>query len=133
MEAALSSSSHIKTRYLTNPYFYFFAQVVIVFLLYSVLGALDLMYENDSSGLESNREYSYLMFMDRRNALKMAAIASAASFVQPNVWAHQQKRETFKLDYASHFGMFRNSAPGGLLDELQFMYDQGFRYSGLPL
>lgn len=33
----------------------------------------------------------------------------------------------FTLHYAPHFGMFKASAPGGLLDELQFAYDQGFR------
>ncbi len=33
---------------------------------------------------------------------------------------------SFKLKYAPHFGMFKNHAPGGVEDELQFMADQGF-------
>lgn len=33
----------------------------------------------------------------------------------------------FKLKYAPHFGMFRNHAGGDPIDELKFMYDQGFR------
>jgi hydroxypyruvate isomerase len=33
----------------------------------------------------------------------------------------------FKLDFAPHFGMFKQHAPGGLADELRFMADQGFR------
>ena len=39
--------------------------------------------------------------------------------------AAQQHR--FKLDYAPHFGMFRNSASEELLDQIRFMHDQGFR------
>ena len=33
----------------------------------------------------------------------------------------------FRLKYAPHFGMFRNHAPGGPLDELKFIADVGFR------
>lgn len=33
----------------------------------------------------------------------------------------------FKMDFAPHFGMFKNHAPGGFVDELKFMADQGFR------
>jgi len=33
----------------------------------------------------------------------------------------------FTLKYAPHFRMFRHSAPGGLLDELRFAHDHGFR------
>ena len=32
----------------------------------------------------------------------------------------------FKLDYAPHFGMFRQSAGDDLVDQLRFMADQGF-------
>jgi len=38
-----------------------------------------------------------------------------------------EKRAPFTLRYAPHFGMFRKSAPGGVVDELQFAYDEGFR------
>jgi hydroxypyruvate isomerase len=34
---------------------------------------------------------------------------------------------TFNMDFAPHFGMFKNSASGGIFDELRFMADQGFR------
>lgn len=37
------------------------------------------------------------------------------------------KAPTFNMDFAPHFGMFRNHAPGGIIDELKFMADQGFR------
>jgi hydroxypyruvate isomerase len=33
---------------------------------------------------------------------------------------------TFKLKYAPHFGMFKNSAGEDLIDQLKFMADQGF-------
>ena len=39
----------------------------------------------------------------------------------------QDSSDPFKLKYAPHFGTFSNSAPGGLLDELQFAFDHGFR------
>ena len=34
---------------------------------------------------------------------------------------------TFKLNYAPHFGMFKNSAGEDLIDQLKFIADQGFR------
>jgi len=37
------------------------------------------------------------------------------------------QRRTFQLDYAPHFGMFRNSAGEDRLDQIRFMHDQGFR------
>lgn len=39
----------------------------------------------------------------------------------------QDSSNPFTLRYAPHFGTFSNSAPGGLLDELQFAFDHGFR------
>lgn len=38
-----------------------------------------------------------------------------------------QKGKTFNLNYAPHEGMFSNSAGKNFLDQIQFMYDQGFR------
>ncbi|WP_316822499.1 hydroxypyruvate isomerase family protein [Pedobacter gandavensis] len=35
--------------------------------------------------------------------------------------------KTFNLDYAPHQGMFANSAGKDFLDQIRFMYDQGFR------
>lgn len=37
------------------------------------------------------------------------------------------KDKTFNLDYAPHEGMFANSAGKNFLDQIQFMYDHGFR------
>lgn len=38
----------------------------------------------------------------------------------------EQSEPGFTLNYAPHFGMFRRSAPGGEIDELEFAADQGF-------
>jgi hydroxypyruvate isomerase len=71
--------------------------------------------------------------MQRRSFLKSSAVATgalvtggmahafAASATMPAADKHQ-----FKLKYAPHFGMFKNSAGGDLLDQLQFMADAGF-------
>lgn len=42
-------------------------------------------------------------------------------------FAEERRASVFNMDFAPHFGMFRNSAPGGIVDELKFMADQGFR------
>lgn len=42
-------------------------------------------------------------------------------------FAGNKAAPTFNMDFAPHFGMFKNSAPGGIVDELKFMADQGFR------
>lgn len=34
---------------------------------------------------------------------------------------------TFNMDFAPHFGMFKNSAGDNIIDQLKFMADQGFR------
>ena len=71
--------------------------------------------------------------MQRRSFLKSSAVAtgalvtggmahaSAASASSAAAAKHQ-----FKLKYAPHFGMFKHSAGEDLLDQLQFMADQGF-------
>ncbi len=52
-------------------------------------------------------------------------IASASGTSAGATPGRQQRR--FKLDYAPHFGMFRNSAGEDLLGQLRFMSDEGFR------
>jgi len=64
--------------------------------------------------------------MDRRNFIRSGAAAGAAAAVSSKPAGAQTKR-SFKLKYAPHFGMFRESAGNDLLDQLQFMYDMGFR------
>ena len=69
--------------------------------------------------------------MDRRNFIKKNAIA--ASIAASGLGTHQaisasldKKGEPFNLNYAPHFGMFKNSAGNDLIDQLHFMADQGF-------
>lgn len=54
--------------------------------------------------------------------LSGAGMLSLPSFAKEKVTA-----SPFNLDFAPHFGMFKQHAPGGILDELRFMADQGFR------
>jgi len=66
--------------------------------------------------------------MVRRRELLSGAVASAAvsAVGAPAAEATPQSGKPFQLKYAPHFGMFRNHAPGGPIDELKFMADQGF-------
>lgn len=52
--------------------------------------------------------------------------ASAAPEID-NTIEIQKTGKTFNLDYAPHEGMFAQSAGKSFLDQIQFMYDQGFR------
>lgn len=64
----------------------------------------------------------------KRRAFISGASASAAIGSSVSLSAADKKTSPpFTLDYAPHFKMFQNSAPGGLLDELRFAHDQGFR------
>lgn len=56
----------------------------------------------------------------------IGAIATA-SFAAVSAHAEKVSSGGFSLNYAPHFGMFKSSAPGGTLAELQFAFDQGFR------
>ncbi len=74
--------------------------------------------------------------MKRRDFLAASLAAGAASLATAtqNASAQQQaegpggaaKPRRFKLKYAPHFNMFRNSAGDDLIDQLHFMADQGF-------
>ena len=70
--------------------------------------------------------------MKRRKFLKKNAILAAAPFVTSGLIAKSLSNKIiaerpFQLNYAPHFGMFKNNAGADLLDQIQFMYDQGFR------
>jgi hydroxypyruvate isomerase len=66
--------------------------------------------------------------MQRREFLqKTAGAAASAPFVPSASSVAAAPARTFRLKYAPHFGMFKASAGGGLLDELRFMADAGFR------
>ncbi|AMQ55567.1 hydroxypyruvate isomerase family protein [Algoriphagus sanaruensis] len=70
--------------------------------------------------------------MERRGFIKRmgvgSAFLSAAGALSFPGFAEEIKRAIpFNMDFAPHFGMFRNHAPGGIVEELKFMADQGFR------
>ena len=71
--------------------------------------------------------------MQRRSFLKSSAMASAA--IVSGSMAHASNgsghpnslaKQSFKLKYAPHFGMFKHSAGEDFMDQLQFMADAGF-------
>lgn len=66
--------------------------------------------------------------MDRRKFLGKSLVASAFTAFPFSLQASfNKKKPPFHLNYAPHFGMFKNLAPGGILDELDFMAEHGFR------
>ena len=72
--------------------------------------------------------------MNRREFVKgsaAAAAATAALSVVPDAFARgpapRPAAEKFKLRYAFDAGQFSNHAAGGVVDELKFAADQGFR------
>lgn len=71
--------------------------------------------------------------MQRRTFLKSSTAAAGALITggmahasADSASAPDQAKHQFKLKYAPHFGMFRNSAGEDLLDQIQFMSDVGF-------
>ncbi len=75
--------------------------------------------------------------MERRSFFKKSMIASAgaALFTGNQAFAGKMTRNsekragenTFNLNYAPHFGMFRHHAGEDPIDQLKFIYDVGFR------
>jgi hydroxypyruvate isomerase len=67
--------------------------------------------------------------MRRRQFLQRTAAAAISAPLAAGVSgaAAAAATHTFKLKYAPHFGMFKQSAGGDLLDELRFIADAGFR------
>ncbi len=69
--------------------------------------------------------------MERRGFIKRIGLGSAVLSLTGAATLPSLKSSktapTFNMDFAPHFGMFKNSAPGGIFDELRFMADQGFR------
>lgn len=70
--------------------------------------------------------------MERRGFIKRIGLGSAfvgatGAMSLPAFSKENTAAAPFKMDFAPHFGMFKNHAPGGLVDELKFMADQGFR------
>ncbi|MBC7566404.1 MAG: TIM barrel protein [Pedobacter sp.] len=75
--------------------------------------------------------------MNRMNFLKNSFVASGALVAGSSLAGFAANEEhnsasisaakTFNLDYAPHQGMFGNNAGNSFLDQIQYMYDQGFR------
>ena len=70
--------------------------------------------------------------MKRRQFIKTGLITSSLPFAGSLLWANSLNQKTkkdapFKLLYAPHFGMFTHHSGKDLIDQIQFMYDQGFR------
>ncbi|SMO62320.1 hydroxypyruvate isomerase family protein [Fodinibius sediminis] len=71
--------------------------------------------------------------MDRKNFLRSGMLAGAsvmaASPAALGNTRHREKtkqKDTFNLNYAPHFGMFRHHAGDDLIDQIKFMADAGF-------
>ncbi|HRP58498.1 TIM barrel protein [Agriterribacter sp.] len=74
--------------------------------------------------------------MQRRNFLQKGVLAGASALVGSAAFATGNKNEkvngplaekTFNLNYAPHDGMFKNSGGNDFIDQIKYMYDQGFR------
>jgi hydroxypyruvate isomerase len=67
--------------------------------------------------------------MKRRKFIQNTTIGTALSSFFPlmAVGNHQNNSQSFNLDYAPHFGMFKNHAGNDLVKQIDFMADQGFR------
>lgn len=66
----------------------------------------------------------------RNSLLTAGAITAGAGFTE--TFAAEKSTpilsdQTFNMDYAPHHGMFANHAGKNFLDQIQFMYDKGFR------
>jgi hydroxypyruvate isomerase len=69
--------------------------------------------------------------MKRRNFLTTGALSTASLALGTRLPELKKgitnSDHAFQLDYAPHFGMFSQSATGGILNELDFMAERGFR------
>jgi hydroxypyruvate isomerase len=70
--------------------------------------------------------------MRRRNFIKTSLIASAIPTIAGFLYSESnsnriKKSDPFNLLYAPHFGMFNHHSGSDLVDQIQFMYDMGFR------
>ncbi len=73
--------------------------------------------------------------MQRRNFLQKGLLAGGGMLVGTNAIAAgdgletqpSPEQKTFNLDYAPHDGMFRHNGGEDFIDQIKYMYDQGFR------
>ena len=64
--------------------------------------------------------------MLRRNFINSIAVGSSIAALPNEKFLQSNPKNNFNLNYAPHFGMFKNSAGKNLIDQLNFMADQGF-------
>ena len=64
--------------------------------------------------------------MFRRNFLKSSTLGSGIAFFPFEKIIYDYPKNKFNLNYAPHFGMFKHSAGEDLIDQLNFMADEGF-------
>ena len=69
--------------------------------------------------------------MNRRKFLLNASLAAGSAglmgFNNASASVNKSAANGFQLLYAPHFGMFKNSAGDDLVDQLNFIYERGFR------
>lgn len=71
--------------------------------------------------------------MERRKFIRNVSLGTAAAGMvgvgsnQTVQAASTKADDTFNLDYAPHFGMFKNLAGDDLLDQITYMHERGFR------
>lgn len=65
--------------------------------------------------------------MKRRDFISTSTIASTGLVLSLDRLFTRSFEKPFQLNYAPHFGMFKESAPNGFLSELDFMAEQGFK------
>lgn len=73
--------------------------------------------------------------MQRRNFLQTGLLAGASALVGSGAVAGESNEtpvlnsaeKTFNLNYAPHDGMFKNNGGNDFIDQIKYMYDQGFR------
>ena len=63
----------------------------------------------------------------RRNFIRSSALVGTAAMAGGFTMSAKPNAESsFKMKYAPHFNMFKNSAGEDLIDQLKFMHEQGF-------
>jgi hydroxypyruvate isomerase len=69
--------------------------------------------------------------MQRRSFISQGIAAGTSVLVAQSIFANSKKSfspaQPFKMDYAFHDGMFKNSGGNNFVDQIQFAYDNGFR------
>src|SRR5580692_6218429 len=68
--------------------------------------------------------------MERKSFIQSSLLAGASLLTTGAASAAFEKNasgEPFHLNYATHDGMFKNSAGPDFVDQIKFAYDQGFR------